>query len=89
MHLVHYTNPFLIKSLAYVDYLKANEDAFRRYRDVKVQGARLSSSKNAEDSNTFIKYKIGKTAIVKELQVEALVWKEKNGIRYPAELFKE
>merc|ERR1711962_549036 len=89
MHLVHYTNPFLVKALAYVEYLKANEDAFKRYRDVKVQGARLSASQNAEDSNTFIKYKMGKIAIVKELMVEALAWKEKNGIQFPAELFKE
>jgi GrpB-like predicted nucleotidyltransferase (UPF0157 family) len=51
MHLVHYTNPFLIRNLAYVEYLKANEDAFRRYKDVKVQGARLSASKNADDAD--------------------------------------
>jgi len=89
MHLVQYTNPFLIRALAFVEYLKANADAFRRYKDVKVQGARLSSSRNADDANTFIKYKMGKTAIVKELQGEALVWKEQNGIQFPAELFKE
>merc|ERR1711962_1056025 len=65
MHLVHYTNPFLVNSLAYGEYLNANESAFKRYRDVKVQGARLNASQNSEDSNTFMKYKMSKVAIVK------------------------
>lgn len=86
VHLLHYTNPFVVKALAYVEYLKANKDAFKRYRDVKIQGARMSANGSNNDENAFIKYKKHKFLIVKELMDEALTWKETNGIKFPEEL---
>ena len=80
IHLLQYSNPFVVKTQAYTRYLNSNEDAFRRYRDVKVQGAKVAPT--SEDDHTFIKYKWNKKAIIYELAAEARAWKEKNGIKF-------
>merc|ERR1712168_171957 len=80
VHIVHYTCPKVVGLLAYVEYLKADEDAFRRYRDAKIEGAKMEAEQNAQDENMFFKYKKHKGMVVKELMDEAIVWKEKNGI---------
>ena len=81
IHLLHYSNPFVVRTQAYTRYLNSNEDAFRRYRDVKVQGAKVGPS--SEDDNTqFFKYKGNKIATVRELAEEAMAWKEENGIKF-------
>merc|ERR1712002_273457 len=85
VHIVHYSCPWVVKYLAYVEYLKANEDAFRRYRDVKIQKAKMGADQNVQGGSTFHKYKHHKSAVVLELMDEALAWKEKNGIKFPEE----
>ena len=88
IHLVQYSNPFVVRAQTYVEYLKSNEDAFKRYRDCKLEGARLSQSDASETTDAFIKYKIHKRVVVNELLTEALQWKERNGIQFQEELIQ-
>merc|ERR1711962_1554146 len=84
VHMVHRSNPWVIQAQAFVEYLKVNEDAFRRYKDAKLEGVRLGEGGNPDTpgGDAFIKYKIHKAAFVKELMNEAMLWKEKNGVKF-------
>ena len=44
VHVVHYKNQFIGKALCFIEFLKQNKEAFNKYRDVKIEGARLQSS---------------------------------------------
>ena len=50
MHCVHYQNPFIGNALCFVEYLIQNKEAFDKYRDVKVQGARIQSTTSSEET---------------------------------------
>ena len=47
VHTVHYQNPWIERALCFVEYLKQNKEAFNKYQDVKIEGARMQST-NAE-----------------------------------------
>ena len=69
--------------MAYAKYLNTNEDAFKRYRDSKLFGARMPQDAGVD---AFVKYKRHKTVVALELMNEAMEWKEKNGIKFDEEL---
>ena len=88
LHFVHYQNPFIGKALCFVEFLKQNKEAFEKYRDVKVEGARMQSvgesqEENASGMSAFRKYKMHKGAVVKELMEAAEKWREEGNFILP------
>ena len=94
VHFCPYQSQFVHNSLCYVEYLKQNQDAFNRYRDVKIEGARMQCDGNeikADQSgmSAFRKYKMHKTKVVKELIEESKTWGEKEeNFNLPRELME-
>ena len=91
LHFVHYQNPFIGNALCFVEYLKQNREAFEKYRDVKVEGARIQSNGEKQDENTsglsaFRKYKMHKAAVVKELMEAAEKWRDEGNFILPQSL---
>ena len=94
IHFVHYKSPFIGKVLCFVEFLKQNQDAFNKYRDVKIEGARMQSSASdvegsadaAAGPSNFIKYKMHKAAVVSELMESSMKWGEKGNFVLPKEL---
>ena len=91
LHFTNYQNPWLRNVLCFVEYLTQNQEAFAKYRDVKVEGARIQSSgeKKEEDESgmsAFRKYKMHKTAVAVELMKESEKWMEEGNFKLPQAL---
>ena len=94
IHFVHYNSPFIRKALCFVEFLKQNQEAFNKYRDVKIEGARMQSSASdvegsadaAAGPSNFIKYKMHKAAVVSELMESSTKWGEEGNFVLPKEL---
>jgi len=98
VHSLHYQNPFIGNTLCFVEYLTQNQEAFDKYQDVKVEGARMqsaSSEKTEENTSTessdalpkkspFMKYKMHKHGVVTELLEESKKWREAGNFKMPA-----
>ena len=90
LHFVHYQNPWIGNALCFVEYLTQNQEAFNKYRDVKIEGARLQSA-NSEKSeeqdptkpSPFKQYKMHKAAVVSELMEESKHWREAGNFNLP------
>ena len=90
VHSVHYQNPWIGNALCFVEYLTQNQEAFTKYRDVKIEGARLQSA-NSEKSeeqdltkpSPFKQYKMHKAAVVSELMEESKHWREAGNFKLP------
>jgi len=75
LHFLHFSNTWAKDSVAFVEYLKSNKEAFERYREVKVKGAELQKGKSSDDTmEVFIQYKIHKTQTAKDILEEASKW---------------
>lgn len=86
VHFVHYKNPWIKGALCFVEYLTQNQEAFAKYRDVKVEGAKILSSggkKDDDGKSPFFKYKMHKSAVVKELMEESNKWGEEGNFKLP------
>ena len=88
LHFVHYQNPWVGQVLCYVEFLKQNQEAFEKYRDVKVEGARMQSTGGKKDDDTsgmspFRKYKMHKAAVVAELMEAADKWRAEGNFQLP------
>ena len=44
VHSLHYQNPFIPNTLCFVEYLSQNKEAFNKYQDVKIEGARMQAA---------------------------------------------
>jgi len=99
VHSLHYQNPFIGNTLCFVKYLSQNQEAFNKYRDVKIEGARMlsansekmeentsteSSDASAKQPSPFFKYKMHKHGVVKELLEESKKWREAGNFKMPA-----
>lgn len=74
------TRDFVLDMIAYVDYLNQNEDAFKQYADVKLEGADIviAAEANNSDEDGFqllLKYKRHKGVVVNKLIEEVKVWR--------------
>ena len=87
VHYVHYKNPWIGSALCFVEYLKQNQEAFEKYRDVKVEGARIQSRGEKKDDtigiSPFRKYKMHKAAVVQELMDESDKWRKEGHFKLP------
>ena len=96
LHFVHYQNPWMESALCFVEYLSQNKEAFSKYRDVKIQGAKLQTGHmETKEVNpfglpstyglpsSFLNYKLHKEAVVKELMEESRVWREAGNFKLP------
>ena len=64
---------------AFVEYVKTHPDAFQRYNDVKVEGAKLMLTSSEEDGR-LIGYKMKKRDVCNQIKKEAIEWwTKKNG----------
>ena len=52
VHSMHYQNPFIGNTLCFIEYLSKNEKAFNKYRDVKIEGARMQSADSEKKEDT-------------------------------------
>jgi len=99
VHSMHYQNPFIGNTLCFVEYLSQNKEAFNKYQDVKIEGARMQSAnleKKEENASTessdagpkkpspFFQYKMHKHGVVKELVEECKKWREAGNFKPPA-----
>jgi len=93
LHFNHYKNPWLTSAICFVEYMKQHEESFAKYRDVKVEGARIQSSGEAKDDDgsgisPFRKYKFHKNAVAKELMEAADKWREEGNFKLPQVLLE-
>ena len=90
VHFVHYQNPFIGNVLCFVEYLTQNQEAFSKYRDVKIEGARIQSENNETEKDAnyglpspFLKYKMHKATVVHKLMEECKKWREAGNFKLP------
>ena len=77
LHFLSRDNEWPKNPIAYAEYLKTHEEAFNKYRDVKIEGAKLQSAKIPEGDDKlelFRKYKVHKTKVALDLTEEAIKW---------------
>ena len=93
VHFVHYKSTWMERALCFVEYLSKNKEAFDKYRDVKIQGARIQSeNKETKEENkyglpsSFLQYKMHKQAVVHELMDETKKWREAGNFKLPKAL---
>ena len=80
LHFVSRENDWPKNPVAFAEYLKTNEKAFKRYRDVKVEGAELQKGKSAGDKmEVFRQYKMHKGQVALALTEEAIKWAYEDG----------
>lgn len=98
IHCNSYENPWVASALGFVAYLSQNEEAFNKYRDVKVEGARMNhegAEKKEENTSTessdakpispFFRYKLHRGKVVAELMEESKKWREAGNFKVPHE----
>ena len=80
LHFVSRDNDWPKNPVAFAEYLKTNEEAFKRYRDAKLQAAKLQKGKSADDKmEVFRQYKMHKSHVALELTEEAIKWAYEDG----------
>ena len=95
VHFVHYQNTWMENALCFVEYLSQNEEAFNKYRNIKIQGAKLQTGNIETEQlsslkglpSSFLNYKLHKATVVKELMEECKVWKEAGYFKLPQVFF--
>ena len=89
MHFSPYHSEWVRTVLCFVQYLSQDEGAFKRYRDVKVEGAEIQSKAEKDESGkstAFFKYKMHKNDVAKQLLDESKEWMEAGNFKLPQEL---
>mmetsp|Transcript_24591 Transcript_24591/g.52158 ORF Transcript_24591/g.52158 Transcript_24591/m.52158 type:complete len:289 (-) Transcript_24591:1962-2828(-) len=77
IHTVPKGSKFAMHMRAFVEYVNSHPDAFQRYNDVKVEGARLSLAEGKpEDDGKLISYKRKKEEVCNKVKAEAIEWWE-------------
>ena len=75
LHFLSVENGWPKKPIAYAEYLKTHEEAFNKYRDVKIEGAKLQAGKTSDNPLELIfKYKGYKRKVALDLTEEAIKW---------------
>ena len=76
LHFVSRDNDWPKGPVAFVEYLKTNKEAFRRYRDSKLKAAELQRGKHSSENplEAFKAYKTIKNQTARELIEEAKRW---------------
>ena len=62
VHSVQYENPWVGEALCFVEYLTQNQEAFNKYRDVKIEGARIQSASSEKTEEN----KSNETSVINE-----------------------
>ena len=88
IHFSPYHSEWVRTVLCFVQYLTENEDAFKRYRDVKAEGAKIQSeaAKDESGKSAFFQYKMHKNDVAKQLLDESKKWMEDGHFKLPQEL---
>lgn len=73
LHTVPEGSDFVSDMKAFVAYVNSHPDAFKRYNEVKVEGARLMSAGPEEDGK-LIGYKRKKADVCDQIKREAVEW---------------
>ena len=82
LHTVPEGSRFVQDMQAFVTYVNAHPDAFRRYNDVKVEGAKLMLE-SPEQEGRLLGYKAKKNGVCEEIKQEAIKWwEERQRYRY-------
>jgi len=76
LHTVPEGSDFARDMKAFVEYVKTHPDAFQRYNDAKVDGAKLML-KSSEEDGRLIGYKMKKHGVCNQVKKEAIEWWEK------------
>jgi len=73
LHTIPEGSEFRRDMKAFVEYVNTHPDAFRRYNDAKMEGAKLMSQSSEEDGR-LIGYKMKKAEVCNQIKKEAIEW---------------
>ena len=75
LHFLSVDNEWPKRPIAYAEYLKTHEDAFNKYRDVKIEGAKMQAGQISDNPiEVIMKYKKHKSQVALDLTEEAIKW---------------
>eukprot|EP00566_Odontella_aurita_P023413 CAMPEP_0113534008 /NCGR_PEP_ID=MMETSP0015_2-20120614/4928_1 /TAXON_ID=2838 /ORGANISM="Odontella" /LENGTH=210 /DNA_ID=CAMNT_0000433137 /DNA_START=133 /DNA_END=765 /DNA_ORIENTATION=+ /assembly_acc=CAM_ASM_000160 len=79
LHTVPEGSQFVSDMKAFVEYVKYHPEAFKRYNDVKVEGARVMAEGGPGVDGQMLGYKKKKNDVCNEIRREAIEWWKREG----------